>query len=156
MKGRIVRWVDDKGFGFIQSSETNGDIFVHISKFKSGYRRPQIGDEVEFQIGSNKGKVAAKKAILIGIEPLKPNVSPLSIVFLGLSIAFAGYALWAYVVEPRLNPPYENMGFSCQGKTHCSQMTSCNEAKFYLAHCPNVKIDGDNDGIPCESQLCSR
>ncbi|WP_140305088.1 excalibur calcium-binding domain-containing protein, partial [Vibrio parahaemolyticus] len=20
--------------------------------------------------------------------------------------------------------------------------------------CPNVKIDGDNDGIPCESQFC--
>ncbi|WP_267713168.1 excalibur calcium-binding domain-containing protein, partial [Vibrio parahaemolyticus] len=21
-------------------------------------------------------------------------------------------------------------------------------------NCPNVKIDGDNDGIPCESQFC--
>ncbi|MCX8759367.1 excalibur calcium-binding domain-containing protein, partial [Vibrio parahaemolyticus] len=25
---------------------------------------------------------------------------------------------------------------------------------FYLSNCPNVKIDGDNDGIPCESQFC--
>ncbi|TOM26639.1 cold-shock protein, partial [Vibrio parahaemolyticus] len=49
---------------------------------------------------------------------------------------------------------YENMGFSCQGKTYCSEMVSCNEAKFYLSNCPNVKIDGDNDGIPCESQFC--
>ncbi|MFW1341018.1 excalibur calcium-binding domain-containing protein, partial [Vibrio parahaemolyticus] len=24
----------------------------------------------------------------------------------------------------------------------------------YLSNCPNVKIDGDNDGIPCESQFC--
>ncbi|MBM5432740.1 cold shock domain-containing protein [Vibrio parahaemolyticus] len=97
MKGIIVRWVDDRGFGFINSEELDGDIFVHVSKFKKGYRRPQIGDQVEFQLV---------------------------------------------------------MGFSCQGKTYCSEMVSCNEAKFYLSNCPNVKIDGDNDGIPCESQFC--
>lgn len=44
--------------------------------------------------------------------------------------------------------------FSCQGKRHCSQMSSCDEAKFYLRNCPNVKIDGDRDGVPCERQLC--
>jgi hypothetical protein len=44
--------------------------------------------------------------------------------------------------------------FSCEGKTRCRQMTSCAEAKFYLDHCPGVQIDGDNDGIPCESQWC--
>ncbi|HDY8002506.1 TPA: excalibur calcium-binding domain-containing protein, partial [Vibrio vulnificus] len=49
---------------------------------------------------------------------------------------------------------YENMGFSCEGKTYCSEMVSCDEAKFYLSNCPHVKIDGDRDGIPCESQLC--
>ncbi|MCF9887638.1 cold shock domain-containing protein [Vibrio parahaemolyticus] len=91
MKGIIVRWVDDRGFGFINSEELDGDIFVHVSKFKKGYRRPQIGDQVEFQL---------------------------------------------------------------VGKTYCSEMVSCNEAKFYLSNCPNVKIDGDNDGIPCESQFC--
>ncbi|WP_194944079.1 excalibur calcium-binding domain-containing protein, partial [Vibrio parahaemolyticus] len=32
--------------------------------------------------------------------------------------------------------------------TYCSEMVSCNEAKFYLSNCPNVKIDGDNDGDP--------
>ncbi len=68
---------------------------------------------------------------------------------------FWGGGVYFFFIEPRLNPVYENMGFSCQGKTHCSQMTSCNEAKFYLKNCPNVKIDGDNDGVPCESQLCS-
>lgn len=40
--------------------------------------------------------------------------------------------------------------FQCQGKQHCSQMTSCEEARFYLRNCPGVKIDGDHDGIPCE------
>jgi hypothetical protein len=44
--------------------------------------------------------------------------------------------------------------FSCDGRTHCSQMTSCEEAEFFLRNCPGVKMDGNNDGEPCESQWC--
>lgn len=47
-------------------------------------------------------------------------------------------------------------GFRCDGRTHCSQMTSCSEAKYFLAHCPGVKMDGDRNGIPCEQQWCGR
>jgi Excalibur calcium-binding domain len=42
----------------------------------------------------------------------------------------------------------------CDGRQHCSQMSSCAEAKFFLANCPNTKMDGDHDGIPCEQQWC--
>jgi len=44
--------------------------------------------------------------------------------------------------------------FKCDGRTYCSQMTSCEEATFFLKSCPNVKMDGNNDGIPCEKQWC--
>jgi Excalibur calcium-binding domain len=44
--------------------------------------------------------------------------------------------------------------YQCDGRTYCSQMTSCAEAKFFLANCPGVKMDGDRDGIPCEEQWC--
>jgi cold shock CspA family protein len=44
--------------------------------------------------------------------------------------------------------------FSCTGKQSCSQMTSCEEARFYIAHCPDTQMDGDGDGVPCESQWC--
>ncbi len=40
--------------------------------------------------------------------------------------------------------------FSCDGRQHCSQMTSKDEAKFFLNNCPNTKMDGDHDGDPCE------
>ena len=40
--------------------------------------------------------------------------------------------------------------FSCDGRQHCSQMTSKEEAQFFLKHCPNTKMDGDHDGDPCE------
>lgn len=45
--------------------------------------------------------------------------------------------------------------FTCDGRVYCSQMHSCDEAKYFLEHCPNVKIDGNHDGIPCEKQWCS-
>ena len=42
----------------------------------------------------------------------------------------------------------------CDGRTSCGQMTSCAEATHFLRHCPNTAMDGDGDGIPCESQWC--
>ena len=45
--------------------------------------------------------------------------------------------------------------FRCDGRTHCSQMTSCAEAEYFLAHCPGVEMDGDGDRVPCESQWCN-
>lgn len=45
--------------------------------------------------------------------------------------------------------------FQCDGRQHCSQMTSCQEAQQFLKNCPGMKMDGDGDGIPCEEQWCS-
>lgn len=44
--------------------------------------------------------------------------------------------------------------YQCDGRTHCSEMTSCEEAEFFLANCPGVKMDGGGDGVPCEKQWC--
>jgi Excalibur calcium-binding domain len=59
-------------------------------------------------------------------------------------------------VSPLASPqtPDTRSSFHCDGRTYCSEMTSCAEAKYFLTHCPNVKMDGDNDGVPCESQWC--
>lgn len=40
--------------------------------------------------------------------------------------------------------------FTC-GKRTCSQMNSCEEARFHLTQCGVKSLDRDNDGIPCES-----
>ena len=45
--------------------------------------------------------------------------------------------------------------FRCDGRIHCSQMTSCREAKLFLRNCPGTKMDGNNDGVPCEQQWCT-
>jgi hypothetical protein len=45
--------------------------------------------------------------------------------------------------------------FHCDGRTRCSQMTSCAEATFFIKQCPGTQMDGDGDGVPCESQWCT-
>jgi hypothetical protein len=52
--------------------------------------------------------------------------------------------------------PATTISFKCDGRTHCSQMSSCAEATFFLKNCPGVKMDGNNDGVPCEQQWCTR
>lgn len=44
--------------------------------------------------------------------------------------------------------------FRCDGRKYCSQMTSCAEATYFLKNCPGAKMDGNNDGVPCEQQWC--
>lgn len=57
--------------------------------------------------------------------------------------------------EAAPTPNIAPSGFSCDGRQYCSQMRSCAESKYFLTHCPGVKMDGDNNGIPCEKQWCS-
>jgi hypothetical protein len=63
--------------------------------------------------------------------------------------------------EPRATdrPPQpvspRDQGFRCDGRQYCTQMRSCTEAKFFLANCPGVKMDGNHDGVPCEQQWCT-
>ena len=59
-------------------------------------------------------------------------------------------------IKPRGNQPSPSAASSskCDGRTSCPQMTSCAEATYFIAHCPNTKMDGDRDGIPCEEQWC--
>jgi len=44
--------------------------------------------------------------------------------------------------------------YQCDGRQYCSQMSSCEEATYFLKHCPHPKMDGDGNGIPCEKQWC--
>lgn len=52
---------------------------------------------------------------------------------------------------PRRPAAQPGAAFQCDGRTHCSQMGSRAEAEFFVRHCPGTRMDGDNDGEPCES-----
>ena len=51
---------------------------------------------------------------------------------------------------PNLSRPTAS-GFTCGAKRYCREMTSCAEARFYFTQCGRARMDGDGDGIPCES-----
>lgn len=63
---------------------------------------------------------------------------------------------WDFSDAPSRPSTTSASNFRCDGRTHCSQMTSCAEATYFLQNCPGVKMDGNGDGVPCEQQWCGR
>lgn len=67
--GKIKTWDDDRGFGFIESTQGGQDIFVHIKGFSQRAGRPQAGQAVSFEVEIGpQGKKRAKN-----VEPLRPQ-----------------------------------------------------------------------------------
>jgi len=56
---------------------------------------------------------------------------------------------------PATTPTPAPSSFRCDGRRHCSQMTSCAEASYFLKNCPGTEMDGNHDGVPCEQQWCN-
>ena len=59
-KGKVKKFLTDKGYGFIQSEEEQGDIFFHYTEIVGeGYRTVCEGQPVEFSLNENdRGKYA--------------------------------------------------------------------------------------------------
>lgn len=100
-----------------------------------------------------------------------PVVSLLALLLV-IAIGAFGYNKYRQFAQPQFAQPQSSQpagpaipeavatdpspgSFRCDGRTHCSQMTSCREARFFLKNCPGTKMDGDNDGVPCEQQWCT-
>lgn len=55
-QGRLTEWNDPKGFGFITSSTGGARIFVHISSFPHGGRRPVVNEPVSYTLSRDGQK----------------------------------------------------------------------------------------------------
>ena len=67
-KGQLKSWIDDKGFGFIQSSELKQDTFIHISTLKAMSRKPKVGDFIYFDVEKQaNGKSRAVNCRIEGV-----------------------------------------------------------------------------------------
>ena len=82
------------------------------------------------------------------IEPVKDSLTVVTGEYFGYEERDVEDVLSTDKRKPQLSK------YSCTGKQHCSQMSSCEEATFYINNCPRTKMDGDGDGIPCERQFC--
>lgn len=186
-QGKIERWNDIKGFGFVTPNGGGEKAFVHISNFEEKSSRPKNGDLITYeQTKDEKSRVRAEKIQFVAIRSVKhPKKisSALTITMTVSLLAFFGIAgIFKYksvsspqeieisptltksdsplqVIEhsPTLSNPVHTTltsKFKCDGRTTCSTMSSCEEASFFTKNCPNTKMDGDGDGIPCEDQWC--
>ena len=84
-KGTIIKWNDDKGYGFILPQDSRKHIFVHIKSFVNRSIRPEINQNVVYIISKNKdGKQSAINVTrgtdnLLGNKTNKKNISLKSI-----------------------------------------------------------------------------
>lgn len=181
MHGTLIKWKDDRGFGFIQSEHNQQEVFVHISAFPANSPRPKVGEILGFDIETTaEGKTRAiniRRAASLQTKA-KPSIINLSkgnrktsklltgvvLLLLVAMLAVVAYQkfptniLPPHPITPASNqsvPEVSSVQFSCDGRTHCSEMSSCAEAKYFLKNCPNTEMDGDHDGVPCETQHCS-
>jgi len=185
LKGELIKWNDKKGFGFIKPGLGNHDIFIHISALKKIPRKPVVGDIILYQLhNDNNGKQRAVNARIKGINISENNQNinrkaknkkyKQKNNRFSMLVTFGLIAIIAYNVFSFLSKSFNNKEtikydtpssfieqntyeekFTCDGKTHCSEMISCDEAYFYLNNCPGTKLDGNNDGEPCERQWCN-
>ena len=49
-QGKLVKWYDGKGFGFIRATLDSKDVFLHISEFQKLKKRPAIGELITYEI----------------------------------------------------------------------------------------------------------
>jgi len=181
IEGNLSKWNDDRGFGFITPTQGGQEIFVHISTFPKDGARPKLGEKLSFEIETdNTGKKRAKNllrperssAARTATAPPRraapyqrkerPGIFSRAVsLLIVLGLVGYGYSEYSQHTSPlAANAPKQEMqefsqAYRCDGRKHCSQMTSCAEATFFLRNCPNVQMDGNNDGVPCEQQWCT-
>lgn len=70
-RGRIAKWDDSKGYGFISPVNRNVTIFFHISTLKTQARRPRVGDNVSFEIiKDSKKRLQANNVYIDNVDEL--------------------------------------------------------------------------------------
>ena len=238
IEGKIIKWKDDRGFGFLAADQGGAEVFAHITAFPRTGAPPAVGERVSFEVELEaSGKKRAKNVLYLARSAAPSAIRNRSVgrrqaaassspwrrmivwLLLGLALAAVAYKvllprvapMWqpAPAPEPELSaadPVSSTVGqgrrfiapvderavssdsdmkaelqafaemreadepivpapkavvreqtssYQCDGRQRCSQMRSCDEAKFFLKNCPNPKMDGNHDGIPCEEQWCT-
>lgn len=179
--GTLIKWNDDRGFGFISAAQGNNEVFVHISAFPRDGVRPRINELVSYEAETTPdGKQRAVRIMRPGgqrpphlrrrHEPGGRSSNAMEMVFSVVAVVAIGAYVYSRIFfnsgidEPDkilqstpsiFTTAMPDSSFECDGRVRCSEMTSCAEARYFVQHCPNTMMDGDHDGEPCEQQWCN-
>lgn len=89
LKGKVIKWQNDKGFGFIEPINGMPDLFFHENFLHNQSRRPVVGDEVSFEINTNQeGKQRAERILFRGERDPRKSDKFFDIFYLSLSCVF--------------------------------------------------------------------
>lgn len=65
-QGKITRWQDDQGFGFITPNAGGGQVFVHIKAFSNRRRRPVGNEMVTYELQADqRGRAKAANVAFV-------------------------------------------------------------------------------------------
>jgi uncharacterized membrane protein YsdA (DUF1294 family)/cold shock CspA family protein len=87
--GKISKWDDERGFGFISSRKGGDTVFFHISSFQRRDRRPSVNDPVSYTLRlDSQGRSQANDIQFVGASD-DPAVPQFARTGIALPIAFA-------------------------------------------------------------------
>ncbi|MCW8831935.1 MAG: cold shock and DUF1294 domain-containing protein [Colwellia sp.] len=76
LKGKLINWKGDKGFGFIMPNGGGEHVFIHKTAFVNRQRTPKINDVITFSISKDKqGRYCANEASYSGEKLKKKQAS---------------------------------------------------------------------------------
>lgn len=52
-QGKIIKWNDEKGFGFVVPKGGSQPVFVHVRAFSNRQRRPVVDAAINYELGSD-------------------------------------------------------------------------------------------------------
>jgi len=70
-QGTIVRWDADRGFGFVRSPSTDGDVFFHVRDYRGGRTDPVEGLAVSYEeihVGGKGPRAMAVQPLAAALE----------------------------------------------------------------------------------------
>jgi uncharacterized membrane protein YsdA (DUF1294 family)/cold shock CspA family protein len=98
--GKLVRWDDDKGYGFIEPKDGGDDVFLHINDLPHTQRRPRENDLIAYKVSKDgKGRPCAVQARLVG-----QSWSPFTIMWMASIFVFGVYILCVLASMTRFHP----------------------------------------------------
>jgi cold shock CspA family protein len=66
--GQLVKWNDERGFGFVTPSVGGNQVFLHISAIPKTSRRPRVGDTILYRLVTEaNGRTRASGASIQGV-----------------------------------------------------------------------------------------
>ncbi|WP_440875369.1 DUF1294 domain-containing protein [Thalassotalea sp. PLHSN55] len=99
LKGKLIKWDDEKAFGFIVPNGGGDHVFIHKSAFSNRRRTPQIKDIITFSITKDKqGRYCADEATFSGEKLKKKQAKSVSKFSIYLSVIFLVLMMAALVI----------------------------------------------------------